>query len=185
MGFGASQWTREISITTFRYAVSVGAKLFVITLLVTLITDSMITWKEAYVYSAASNWTLLELSLLCAYLTKTIPEIIAGLISGSSGGSGATIGAMVGAAVGATAAIASGGALAAGGTCSALGGGVSGGGSMMGVGNNINASQMTGNSFKDSSNKPQLGGNPRVAGGENHSTSTRQSQFQSVSPDQA
>ncbi|WP_375661747.1 P-type conjugative transfer protein TrbL, partial [Bartonella sp. CR127HXZ] len=106
MGFGATQWTREISITTFRYAVSVGAKLFVLTLLATLIVDSMGVWKEAYVYSAASNWTLLGLSLLCAYLTKTIPEIIAGLISGTSGGSGATIGAMAGAAIGAAASIA-------------------------------------------------------------------------------
>ncbi|WP_019224573.1 P-type conjugative transfer protein TrbL [Bartonella rattimassiliensis] len=189
MGFGASQWTREISITTFRYAVSVGAKLFVITLLVTLIVDAMETWREAYVYSSASNWTLLGLSLLCAYLTKTIPEIIAGLVSGSSGGSGAAIGAMAGAAAGAAVAAASGGAgasvvpgeaSAAGGAGSVLGGGASGGigggGSMMGASDSTNASQMTGNSFKDSTNKSQSGGNPRVAGGENRSTSTGQLQ---------
>ncbi|WP_345116826.1 P-type conjugative transfer protein TrbL [Bartonella jaculi] len=195
MGFGASQWTREISITTFRYAVSVGAKLFVITLLVTVIADSMISWRNAYVYSSASNWTLLGLSLLCAYLTKTIPEIIAGLISGSSGGSGATIGAMAGAAVGAAASIAAiaatggaaapaaaGGASAAGG---ATGAGGMGGGSMMGPGSNVNASKMTGNSFKDSGSKSQSGGNPRVAGGENRSTSTSQPQAKSVSPDQS
>ncbi|QLC51795.1 P-type conjugative transfer protein TrbL [Bartonella alsatica] len=200
MGFGASQWTREISITTFRYAVSVGAKLFVMTLLVTLITDSMISWKNAYVYSSASNWTLLGLALLSAYLTKTIPEIVAGLISGSSGGTGATIGAMSGAAVGAAVAVASGGVSAAaggastaGGTGSVLGGGASGGtdagvsgsGSVMGAGNNINASQMTGNSFKDSGNKPQFGGNPRVAGGGNQSTRTNQPQAGLVSLDQA
>ncbi|WP_244614055.1 P-type conjugative transfer protein TrbL [Bartonella kosoyi] len=195
MGFGASQWTREISITTFRYTVSVGAKLFVMTLLVTLISDSMKAWKDAYVYSSASNWTLLGLSLLCVYLTKTLPEIIAGLISGSSGGSGATIGAMAGAAVGAAASIAAiaatGGASAAGGGASAAGGGASaaggmgGGSSMMGLGSNVNASKMTGNSFKDSGSKPQSGGNPRVAGGENRFTSTSQPQAKSVSPDQS
>ncbi|WP_345096737.1 P-type conjugative transfer protein TrbL [Bartonella acomydis] len=203
MGFGASQWTREISITIFRYTVSVGAKLFVMTLLVTLISDSMKAWKDAYVYSAASNWTLLGLSLLCAYLTKTIPEIISGLISGTSGGSGATIGAMVSAAVGAAVVAATagagapavaGGAAAAGGTGSALGGGesggietagMSGGGVMTGAVNNINASQMTGNFFKDSGNKPQSVGNPRVAGGENRFTSTSQSQAKSISPEQS
>nr|WP_244427534.1 hypothetical protein [Bartonella vinsonii] len=190
MGFGASQWTREISITTFRYAVAVGAKLFVITLLVTLISNSIMEWKKAYVYSDASNWTLLGLSLLCAYLTKTIPEIIAGLISGSSGGSGATIGAMAGAAVGAAASIAAiaatGGAAApaaAGGASAA--GGMGGSGSMMGPGSNVNASKMTGNYFKDSGSKPQSGGNPRVAGGENRSTSTSQPQAKSVSSDQS
>ncbi|WP_375609678.1 MULTISPECIES: P-type conjugative transfer protein TrbL [unclassified Bartonella] len=192
MGFGASQWTREISITTFRYTVSVGAKLFVMTLLVTLISDSMKAWKDAYVYSSASNWTLLGLSLLCVYLTKTIPEIIAGLISGTSGGSGATIGAMAGAAIGAVvvAATAAAGApaVAAGGTGGALGGasgGMGGGGAATGVGSNTNASQLTGNSFKDSGNKPTSGGNPRVAGGESRSTSTSKSQSKSVTSDQS
>ncbi len=190
MGFGASQWTREISITAFRYAVSVGAKLFVITLLVTLMTDSIMQWREAYTFSDASNWTLLGLSLLCAYLTKTIPEIIAGLISGTSGGSGATIGAMAGAAIGAAASVAAiaatGGAAApaaAGGASAA--GGMSGGGSMMGSGSSVNASKMTGNSFKDSGNKPTSGANPRVAGGESHSTSTSKPQSKSATSDQS
>ncbi|WP_273758903.1 P-type conjugative transfer protein TrbL [Bartonella sp. AU55XJBT] len=217
MGFGATQWTREISITTFRYAVSVGAKLFVLTLLVTLIVDAMGAWKEAYVYSAASNWTLLGLSLLCAYLTKTIPEIIAGLISGSSGGTGATIGAMAGAAVGAAvvaatagagapaAAGGAGGGAAAGGAAGMGGGGAAGmvggggaagmggggaagmggGGATAGAGDNVNASKMTGNSFKDSGNKPSSGGNPRTAGGENRSTNTSQSQSKSSASDQS
>lgn len=186
MGFGASQWTREISITTFRYAVSVGAKLFVMTLLVTLISDSMKAWRDAYVYSSASNWTLLGLSLLCAYLTKTIPEIIAGLISGTSGGSGATIGAMAGVAVGATVGIAATAAPAAAGRASAAGGvsdGMGGGVSMVGAGSNINASQMTGNSFKDSGSKPQSFENPRITGGGKYSTSTSKPQDNSFSPD--
>ncbi len=199
MGFGASQWTREISITAFRYAVSVGAKLFVITLLVTLMTDSIMQWREAYTFSDASNWTLLGLSLLCAYLTKTIPEIIAGLISGTSGGSGATIGAMAGAAIGAAVVAATaaagapavaggGGGAAAGGTGGALGGasgGMGGGGAATGVGSNTNASQLTGNSFKDSGNKPTSGGNPRVAGGESRSTSTSKPQSKSATSDQS
>src|SRR5262249_40867021 len=34
MGFGGSRWTKDIAITIIRYALSVGAKLFVIQLLV-------------------------------------------------------------------------------------------------------------------------------------------------------
>lgn len=60
-----------------------------------------------------------------------------------------------------------------------MNGGMSGSGSMMGAGNNINASQMTGNSFKDSGNKPQFGKNPRISGGENYSISTGQKQSKS------
>ena len=34
MGFGGSQWTREYALAPIRYAVAVGAKLFVLTLIV-------------------------------------------------------------------------------------------------------------------------------------------------------
>ncbi|UTO27685.1 P-type conjugative transfer protein TrbL [Bartonella harrusi] len=206
MGFGSSQWTRDMTITAFRYAISVGAKLFILTLIVTLIIDSTETWKKAYEGTSASMWTLIGIALVCAYLSKTIPDIISGLITGSSSNGGSTIGSMasaaVGAAVGAAAALATGGTSAAasgagealGGVSGSMGGGMSGGGAMMGAGsgagsgvggmtgmsNSINASQMTGNSFKDSGGSSQISENPRVSGGKNNSAGTNQFNPQST-----
>lgn len=94
MGFGASQWTREYALAIVRYAVSVGAKLFVLTLIVGLIVDSAKTWQAAYNHDDASMWTMVGLALVCAYLAKTIPELVAGMISGTSMGGGSAIGGM-------------------------------------------------------------------------------------------
>ena len=107
MGFGGSQWTREYALAMVRYAVSVGAKLFVLTLIVGLILDSAKQWAAAYGADDTSMWTMVGLSLVCAYLAKTVPELVAGMINGSSMGGGSTLGGMAAAgAAGATAAIA-------------------------------------------------------------------------------
>ncbi|EGE2586720.1 TPA: P-type conjugative transfer protein TrbL, partial [Escherichia coli] len=107
MGFGGSQWTREYALAPIRYAVAVGAKLFVLTLIVGLIMQVSAEWSAAYTNDEASLMTLVGLSLVCAYLTKTIPELIGGMISGTSMGGGSTIGGMAAAgAAGAAAAIA-------------------------------------------------------------------------------
>jgi len=110
MGFGGAQWTREYALAIARYAVAVGAKLFILTLIVGLIVDSAKAWQAAYKHDDASLWTVvgLALALVCAYLAKTIPELVAGMISGTSMGGGSIIGGMaVASAAGATAAIAS------------------------------------------------------------------------------
>lgn len=126
MGFGGSQWTREYAIAIVRYAVSVGAKLFVLTLIVGLINTAARTWQAAYTADDASMWTMVGLALACAYISKTIPDLIQGIISGSSMGGGAGLGGMAAAAVaGATAgaAAASGLLQSAGSTAAANAGG--------------------------------------------------------------
>jgi len=106
MGFGASQWTREYAVAMLRYSVSVGVKLFVLTLIVGLIIHSATVWKDAYDNTDASMWTLVGLALVCAYLAKTIPDLIQAMIMGASPGGGAAIGSMASAGIaGATAAI--------------------------------------------------------------------------------
>ncbi len=122
LGFGGSQWTREYAIAMLKYAVAVGAKLFVLTLLVGLIAQSAHDWQAAYNHTDnASMWTMVGLGFTCAYLAKTIPDLIQGLISGVSVGGGGALGGMaatalgVGAGVGAMAAAGGlGGAAAAG-----------------------------------------------------------------------
>lgn len=106
-GFGGSQWTREYAIAPIRFAVAVGAKLFVLTLIIGLILQASREWSAAYQNNEASVMTMAGLALICAYLTKTIPDLVAGMISGSSMGGGSVIGGMATAgAAGAAAAIA-------------------------------------------------------------------------------
>jgi type IV secretion system protein TrbL len=124
MGFGGSQWTRDYAIAILRYAGAVGAKLFVLTLLVGLIIQSAHQWQAAYNHDDASMLTLVGLSLVCAYLTRTIPDLIQGLIAGVSPGGGTAIGSMamaVAAAAGSSAAIGAGAAGAAGSAAGATG----------------------------------------------------------------
>lgn len=130
-GFGGSQWTRDFAIAPLRFVVAVGAKLFVLTLIVGIIVTSAKSWLAAYTNDEASLMTLAGLALVCAYLTKTIPELIGGMISGTSMGGGSAIGGMAAAgAAGAAAAVATiatagAAAPAAAGALGAAGGGAS------------------------------------------------------------
>jgi len=130
MGFGGSQWTREYAIALLRYAVAVGAKLFVLTLIVGLIMQASAQWAAAYNSDSASMLTMVGLALVCAYLAKTIPDLIQGLISGVSPSGGGTIGSMAAMALTGGAGLAV-GAAAAGGAAAATGatgaGGAAGG----------------------------------------------------------
>ena len=141
-GFGGSQWTRDFAIAPLRFVIAVGAKLFVLTLIVGIIVTSAKSWLAAYTNDEASLMTLAGLALVCAYLTKTIPELIGGMISGTSMGGGSAIGGMAAAgAAGAAAAIATiatagaaapaaAGALGAAGSGSAAGAGAAGAGGL-------------------------------------------------------
>ncbi|SOS32772.1 conjugative transfer protein TrbL [Pseudomonas syringae group genomosp. 3] len=135
-GFAGSQWTRDFAIAPMRFTVAIGAKLFVLTLIVGLIVQSAKQWLAAYTNDEASLMTMVGLALVCCYLTKTIPDLIGGMISGTSMGGGSTIGGMTVAGAAGTAAaaatIATAGtaapaaALGAAGTGSAAGAGAAG-----------------------------------------------------------
>ncbi|MBC3338629.1 P-type conjugative transfer protein TrbL [Pseudomonas proteolytica] len=151
IGFGGSQWTRDFAIAPMRFTVAIGAKLFVLTLIVGLIVQSAKQWLAAYTNDEASLMTMVGLALVCCYLTKTIPDLIGGMISGTSMGGGSAIGGMaVAGAAGAAAAaatIATAGAaapaaaLGAAGTGSAAGAGAAGiGGLGGGLAGAINSS---------------------------------------------
>ncbi|TRN97351.1 P-type conjugative transfer protein TrbL, partial [Salmonella enterica subsp. enterica] len=143
LGFGGSQWTREFAIAPMRFTVAIGAKLFILTLIVGLVVQSAKQWLAAYTNDEASLMTMVGLALVCCYLTKTIPDLIGGMISGTSMGGGSAIGGMAVAgaagAAGAAAAAATiatagvavpaaAGALGAAGTGGAAGAGVAGAG---------------------------------------------------------
>lgn len=174
MGFGASQWTREYAMAIVRYAVSVGAKLFMLTLIVGLIIDSAKAWAAAYSAAAddASMWTMVGLSLVCAYLAKTIPELVAGMISGSSAGGGSSLGGMAAAAVAGAAAAAAtiatagaaGAAGAAGGALGASGAGAAAGAAGGGLGGGGLAAAIN-SSFAGGGGAAAAGGGASAVGG--------------------
>ncbi|QYM69952.1 P-type conjugative transfer protein TrbL [Pseudomonas sp. So3.2b] len=132
IGFAGSQWTRDFAIAPMRFTVAIGAKLFVLTLIVGLIIQSAKQWLAAYTNDEASLMTMVGLALVCCYLTKTIPDLIGGMISGTSMGGGSAIGGM--AVAGAAGAAAPAAALGAAGTGSAAGAGAAGIGGLGGGG---------------------------------------------------
>lgn len=138
-GFGGSQWTRDFAIAPMRFTVAIGAKLFVLTLIVGLIVQSAKQWLAAYANDEASLMTMVGLALVCCYLTKTIPDLIGGMISGTSMGGGSAIGGMAAAgAAGAAAAIAT--IATAGAAAPAAAGATSAGGIGGGLAGAINSS---------------------------------------------
>ena len=116
MAFGGTRWTKDFAISTVRYTVSVGAKLFVLQLLVSIGASLIQTWANSFTYvTDASLCILVGCSIVMLALVKVLPETMQSIVNGSSMASGS---ALVGA------------ALAVGGATAALGAGLVGGGAM-------------------------------------------------------
>ena len=118
MGFGGSHWTNEFAINTIRYAVSVGAKLFMVQLIIGLGQQILNDWSAQ---AQSGNWdlddalTIAAASIVFLAITKVIPEMVQGLINGSSLSTGSPITALAAGtagAIGAAAGMATGGAMA-------------------------------------------------------------------------
>jgi type IV secretion system protein TrbL len=99
MGFGGSQWTRDYALSMLKYALAVGAKLLVLTLLISLVMMFIADWRIAYKHDETSMWTLAGMSFVLAYLAKRVTELLEGLITGVSPGGGNIVGSMAAAAV--------------------------------------------------------------------------------------
>jgi type IV secretion system protein TrbL len=112
MGFGGSRWTKDFAVKILVYAVSVGAKLFILQLLVALGAQIFTDLAASVETNNASLFVIIGSSIVLLALTKIIPEMIQGLINGTSfgGGSAMTSTAAGAVAVGASAAVATRGA---------------------------------------------------------------------------
>jgi type IV secretion system protein TrbL len=99
MAFGGSRWTNDFAVSTVRYTVSVGAKLFVMQLLVSigagLITDWANTFNDV---TANSLCILVGCTIVLLALVKVLPETMQRIVNGSSMASSSAL-------VGATAAV--------------------------------------------------------------------------------
>ena len=96
MAFGGSRWTKDFAVSTIRYTVSVGAKLFVLQLLVSIGTGLIQSWASSFNdVTANSLCILVGCSIVMLALVKVLPETIQRIVNGSSMASGS---ALVGAA---------------------------------------------------------------------------------------
>jgi type IV secretion system protein TrbL len=106
MGFGGSSWTKDFAVKTLVYAVSVGAKLFVMQLIVGM-GDSLFRDLAAnYGNTNADVFIVIGSAIVMLALTMSVPEMVQGLINGSSAGSGGTLSRAIVQVSGATAAAA-------------------------------------------------------------------------------
>jgi type IV secretion system protein TrbL len=110
MGFGGSRWTKDLALKIVMYTVSVGAKLFVLHLMVAL---GMQVFASLGANVATNNATVLGIiavALVMLVLTWSVPDMVQGLINGTAFGSS---GAMLTTMAVKTGQIAAGGAMAA------------------------------------------------------------------------
>ena len=93
MGFGGSRFTKDYALKILIYAVSVGAKLFIIQLLVGLAQQLFMQLNTNL--STNSNTTDIFMAigtgLVFLMLVRTIPEIVQGLLNGVHVGGGAAV----------------------------------------------------------------------------------------------
>lgn len=110
MGFGGSRWTKDYAVKVIVYAMSVGAKLFILQLLIGLGETMIQGWVQGFETKNTDIFIMVGSSIVMLALTKSIPEIVQGLINGTSFSSGSALtgaaAAVGGAAVGVAAGIA-------------------------------------------------------------------------------
>jgi type IV secretion system protein TrbL len=97
MGFGGSRWTKDYAVRTIAYTVSVGAKLFILQLLVALAQQLFQEWSRNF-GTTNSDIVVVGSAIVMLALVKVIPDMVQSLINGASASSG---GALLGAAAGA------------------------------------------------------------------------------------
>jgi type IV secretion system protein TrbL len=128
MAFGGTRWTKDFAISTVRYTVSVGAKLFVLQLLVSIGDNLIQSWAGAFNdLTASSLCILVGCSIVMLALVKVLPETMQHIVNGSSMASGSAL-------VGAAAAV--------GGATAAFGAGLAGSGAVAGNSFRLAAAQM-------------------------------------------
>ncbi len=114
MAFGGSRWTRDIAISTFRYALSVGAKLLMLQLLISVGQGIILDWAAQF--TDLTNSALLILigaAVVMLALVKVLPDEFQRVVGGASLSSGSALtGAAMAVAGGAAGAVA--GAVGAG-----------------------------------------------------------------------
>jgi type IV secretion system protein TrbL len=118
MAFGGSRWTKDIAIAAVRYTLSVGAKLMMMQLLVSLGTNMITGWADTFTGQNSSQvYILIGASIVLLTVTKILPDNLQRIVGGAGLSSGSGL-------MGAAAAV--------GGATTAVAAGLAGGGAMAG-----------------------------------------------------
>jgi type IV secretion system protein TrbL len=87
MGFGGSRFTKDYAVRTMTYAVSVGAKLFVLQLLIALGQQIFQSLSQSFEAKTTDIFVVVGSAIVMLALVKIVPEMIQALINGASVGS--------------------------------------------------------------------------------------------------
>lgn len=91
MGFGGSRWTKDISIKMLVFALSSGAKLYIM-LLITGLGQSLINdWLVDFDNNNVDVFVMVGSSIVMLALVWIIPDLIQSLINGTQGSSGTAL----------------------------------------------------------------------------------------------
>ena len=128
MAFGGSRWTKDIAVSTVRYTVSVGAKLMMLQLLVSIGQNIITNWANQFPdLTSASLLILIGCSIVMVAIVKIVPDEFQRVVGGASMSSGSAL-------VGAAAAV--------GGAVAGVGAGMMGAGVMAGQAFQLASAQM-------------------------------------------
>jgi type IV secretion system protein TrbL len=118
MGFGGSRWTKDLAIKIVMAVMGVGAKLFVMEIIVGIGASMMQSWKDNPQVTITDAMVMFGCSVVMAALVKTIPDLVQSMVNGtaftSGGALAGTAGAVAGASAGAAASFVGAGAAVAG-----------------------------------------------------------------------
>ena len=88
LGFGGLSFTREITLKYFQAALSIGAKLFVMILVVGLCQNVMTEWVDGFTIDLRQLFLFIGVSIVMLALVKAVPDMVGDLINGFSWGAG-------------------------------------------------------------------------------------------------
>lgn len=92
MAFGGSRWTKDIAIATIRYTVSVGAKLMMLQLLVSIGQNLITSWAEGFTQvNNTGLFLIIGASCVLAAIVKTVPDEFQRVVGGASLSSGSAL----------------------------------------------------------------------------------------------
>lgn len=118
MGFGGSRWTKELAIKIVMAVMGVGAKLFVMEIIVGIGASMIQGWQNNPQVTITDACVMVGCSVVMLALVKTIPDLVQSMVNGTAFTSGGALagaaGAVAGAAAGAAAGFVGAGAAVAG-----------------------------------------------------------------------
>ena len=109
MAFGGSRWTKDIAIATIRYTVSVGAKLMMLQLLVSVGQSIITDWANQFQDLTSSGLLILiGCSVVMLAVVKIVPDEFQKVVGGASISSGSALAGAAAAVGGGVAGVAAG-----------------------------------------------------------------------------